>query len=143
LGTDLIQKDTFGLDEKKLDSSQMEDRLKINLKRIMKAELLNRFDEVIVFKQLNLDHQMAILNLLVADVIKTLKAQKVNLTVTLSVKKLLLKKGYSEEYGARSLRRILEKELLDKVAECLLQHSERPLKLSTKVLNDSVSITKS
>ena len=139
LGTDLIQSAGIGFEEKVLTDDKVEDRLKGNLKKILKPELLNRFDEIIVFKKLNQKAQMDILNLLIYEITKTLKLQNVSLIVNLLTKQYLLKKGYSDEYGARSLRRTVEKELLDKVAEQLLNTKKRPLTLKTQT--DSSNLT--
>ena len=57
-------------------------------------------------------------------------------------KKYLLKKGYSNEFGARSLRRIIETELLDKVADVLLHTKTKPLKLKASVVNNLLVVEK-
>jgi ATP-dependent Clp protease ATP-binding subunit ClpA len=91
---------------------------------------------------------MKVLNLLIGDITKTLREQDVYLKTNLKCRSLLLKKGYSSEYGARSLRRVVEKELLDRIAEVLLARKDRPLfiaitakegafELSTKPLKDA------
>ena len=76
---------------------------------------------------------MEVLNLLISEVKDTLKRQDITLKVGVAVKKYLLSKGYSDEYGARSLRRTVEKELLDKIAEILLKTQTRPLSLRAEV----------
>lgn len=131
LGTEIISNKGIGFDESSLDDTAIEGRLRSNLKKILKPELLNRLDEVIVFKRLNKQSQLEILNLLLTEVIETLKIQGVTLIIRAKAKQLLLRKGYSDEYGARSLRRIIEQELLDKVADILISSSKkRPLKLT-------------
>jgi len=140
LGTDLIQSAGIGFEEKIWTDDKVEDRLKGNLKKILKPELLNRFDEIIVFKKLNQKDQMNILNLLISEVSRTLKLQNVLLRVNLPSKQYLLKKGYSDEYGARSLRRTIEKELLDKVAERLLNDRNRPLTLKTQLESSNLTL---
>ena len=83
---------------------------------------------------------MNILNLLISEVLRTLKLQNVLLTVNLPTKQYLLKRGYSDEYGARSLRRTIEKELLDKVAERLLNDRNRPLTLKTHLESSNLTL---
>ncbi len=140
LGTELIQGTGIGFDEQILNDEKVEDRLKINLKKILKPELINRFDEVVVFRRLNSKDQLQVLNLLIKDIVKTLKLQKIGLKVGTKAKKYLLTKGYSDEYGARSLRRVLEKELLDRVAEVLLKKKERPLLLTAGTDGKNINI---
>ena len=139
-GTDIIHKDNIGFVVGDLDHSQLEARLKTNLKKILKPELLNRLDDVIIFKQLNKQDQLKILDLLLKDVKKALEKQDVSIALSGPVKDLLLKKGYSTEFGARSLRRIVETELLDKVAEYLLEVRYRPLSIKPKVVGNFIVI---
>ena len=140
LGTEILHNKGIGFEEKEVSDKKIEGRLKENLKKILKPELLNRFDEIIVFKRLTKKDQMNILNLLLLEVIETLNSQNVSLKVKLPVKKHLLQKGYSREYGARALRRTIEKELLDKVAQVLLEKEKRPLKLIVEMKNDQIAV---
>ncbi|MBN1463128.1 MAG: ATP-dependent Clp protease ATP-binding subunit [Paludibacteraceae bacterium] len=133
LGTEILHNKGIGFDERDIKDKDLESRLKGNLKGILKPELLNRFDEIIVFKRLSKVEQLKIVNLLLKEVIETLSMQNVDLKVLLTVKKWLLNKGYSKEYGARALRRTIEKELLDKVAKVLLENDDRPLRLRVVV----------
>lgn len=132
LGTEILHNQEIGFTEgvNTAEDADVERNLKQNLKKILKPELLNRFDEVIVFRRLTEQDQVKILDLLLKEVDKNLKDQQVSLRLNRSAKEYLLKLGYSKEYGARSLRRVVEKELLDAVAEVLLANTARPLKLS-------------
>jgi len=141
LGTDIVLKDDIGFAKERKSDAAIEDRLKHNLKKIMKPELLNRFDEVIVFKRLGKSEQRKILELLLREVKETLDKQKVKIKVSTPAKDALLAKGYNDEYGARALRRTIETELLDRVAEVLLKHPERPLKLETGTTGKSIQVT--
>lgn len=140
LGTDIIQNKGIGFDESRVSDENVEGRLKANLKKIIKPELLNRFDEIIVFSRLKKDSQIRIIDLLITDIQDTLAAQNVVFKVNKKAKEYLLKKGYSDEYGARSLRRTLEKELLDRVAEILLAHKERPMILKCHTAGSTLSV---
>jgi len=139
-GTDIIHRSDIGFAVGDLDHSQLETRLKNNLKKILKPELLNRFDDVIIFRQLSRVDQLKILDLLLKEVKDTLNMQSINIQISKEVKELLLRKGYSSEFGARALRRIVETALLDKVAEHLLEFSERPLSIKPHVLDDTIVI---
>jgi len=140
LGTDLLRKEDIGFEKSENNENKVEAKLKNNLKKILKPELLNRFDEIIIFKKLKQVEQMKILNLLISEVHEALKKQKITLKMNIKVKKLLLTSGYSDEYGARSLRRVVEKELLDRIAEILLKNTHRPLSLLATVKENSILI---
>ncbi len=140
MGTEILHNKGIGFEEKEISDKNLEGRLKDNLKKILKPELINRFDEIVVFKRLTKPGLMKIVNLLLKDVIKTLKSQEVHLKVSLPVKKWLIEKGYSREYGARALRRTIEKELLDKVAQILLDEEKRPLKLEAVIEKDTIKV---
>jgi ATP-dependent Clp protease ATP-binding subunit ClpC len=140
LGTEIIHGNEIGFTEKQLDTKSTEGRLRVNMKKILKPELLNRFDEVIIFNQLKQNDQKRILDLLIDDCTKALKTQRVELKVNKKTKDHLLSTGYSEEYGARALRRTVERELLDPVAEFLLANRSRPLALVTSVENGKIVI---
>lgn len=141
LGTEILHNAGIGFENSEISDIKVEKSLMNNLKKILKAELLNRFDEIIVFARLKEKDQYRVLELLINDVKKSLLSQNIKLSVNEKVKEFLLKKGYSQEYGARALRRTLERELLDKIAEYLLKDKHRPLALITAVVEDSIEIT--
>jgi ATP-dependent Clp protease ATP-binding subunit ClpC len=140
LGTEIVHNGGISFDEKVLENKNIEERLKSNLKKILKPELLNRFDEQVVFSRISKENQLEIIDLLVKEVEQTLLRQNVFLKVNQKAREILLKVGYSEEYGARSLRRTLERELLDKIAEILLVKKDRPLRIKTSVRNGVMSL---
>ena len=91
------------------------------LKYIFKPEFLNRVDETIVFTALSKDNMKDIINLLFSQIAKRAKDQ-MNITLTLSdkAKALLVDKGYEPKYGARALKRKVQSEVEDKLAEEIL-----------------------
>ena len=129
MGTEILQKKEIGFGDDNKSESKAEKRLRENMKKILKPELINRFDEIVVFKKLGKSAQLKIVNLMLIDVKKTLKEQDIALEIAAGVKSFLLANGYSEEYGARALRRTVETHLLDKIAEVLLKETARPLSL--------------
>jgi len=130
LGTEIVHRPGIGFEPKFLNATSLEKRLRSNLKKILRPELLNRMDEVVVFRRLDKEDQYKILDLMLDEVRANLKHQDISIRISRQVKDLLLEKGYSNEYGARALRRTIEKELLDGIAEVLLKRAERPLRLS-------------
>lgn len=143
LGTEILHGREIGFKDSgsTASDSDVEKNLKQNLKKILKPELINRFDEIVVFKRLSKDDQMKILNLLLTKVNEQVREQDVTLHVYRSAKKHLLELGYSQEYGARSLRRVVEKELLDRVAEILLATKKRPIKISIRAHKGKLTAT--
>jgi len=139
-GTNIIHSNTIGFSVGNIDHVELEARLKNNLKKIMKPELINRFDDVIIFKQLNKQDQTKILELLLKEVKITLEKQDITMQPSNDVKEYLLNKGYSAEFGARALRRVVETELLDKIADHLLQNTSRPLSLKPKIAENTIII---
>ena len=99
-----------------MKSSVMEE-----VKHVFRPEFLNRIDETIVFHALNQEHMKKIVALLCRDLTKRAKEQlNITLTVRDSVKKHIVEKGTNVKYGARPLRRALQTELEDKIAEAIL-----------------------
>jgi len=141
LGTEILHSQAIGFGDTTVPDEKIEGRLKENLKKILKPELLNRFDDIIIFERLKKESQYKILDLLIKEVIDTLKIQNVSLSVQKDVKEFLLKEGYSKEYGARALRRTVETKLLDRIAEFLLKNKHRPLKIAGSVKQGVVAIT--
>lgn len=103
-------------DYKKMKSNVMEE-----VKRLFRPEFLNRIDETIVFHALNGEHMKKIVGLMCAELIGRAKKQlDIKLTIRDSVKKYIVEKGTDVKYGARPLRRAMQTELEDKMAEAIL-----------------------
>lgn len=103
-------------DYKKMKSNVMEE-----VKRLFRPEFLNRIDDTIVFHSLNEEHMKAIVGLMCRELATRVKAQvDIKLTIRDSVKKFIVEKGSDKKYGARPLRRALQNELEDKLAEAIL-----------------------
>jgi ATP-dependent Clp protease ATP-binding subunit ClpC len=140
LGTEILHNSQIGFEDKNLSDKSVEGRLRFNLKKILKPELINRFDDIIIFRKLRRESQLRVLEVLIKDITTTLGLQRIKLRVSNSTKNHILKTGYSEEYGARALKRTLEKELLDKIAEFLLKHRSKPVELTIDIENNDVIV---
>jgi ATP-dependent Clp protease ATP-binding subunit ClpC len=90
------------------------------LEDVMRVELINRFDDVIVFRALTLRHVGQILNRQIAELQERLISKGLHLVFTPAAKKLLIKKGYSEKYGARSLRRVMQTDIEHNISNGIL-----------------------
>lgn len=110
-----------GNDDKTLDYDEIKETLMNALKRQFKPEFLNRIDVVTVFHPLNYEQLSQIAKLFISNLNKRLLSRGANLKVTESALKYLIDKGYDSEYGARPLRRLIEQEIEDKIAEQILE----------------------
>jgi len=91
-----------------------------------KPELLNRFDEIVVFRPLNPDELLQVLDIIVAGINKTLALQKVSVSVALDAKKMLVQTGYDPRLGARPMRRVVQRSVEDIVAKRMLSGQVPP-----------------
>jgi ATP-dependent Clp protease ATP-binding subunit ClpE len=89
-----------------------------------KPEFLNRFDSIIEFKSLEKEHLLQIVDLMLAELKETLAEQNINLEVTVEVKAKLAELGYHPAFGARPLRRSIQEQLEDSIADFILEAPE-------------------
>ena len=119
-------------DYKKMKNNVMEE-----VKRLFRPEFLNRIDETIVFHSLNEEHMKKIVGLMCRELSERVKKQmNIKLTIRDSVRKYIVEKGTDKKYGARPLRRAIQNELEDKLAEAIL---DGEVKAGTEVV---VSVAK-
>lgn len=110
------------------------------LKPYFKPEFLNRFNALIEFKSLAKEDLKEIVDLMLADVNKTIVKKGMTLEVTDEVKEKLMVLGYDPTMGVRPLRRIIEQEIRDKMTDFYLDHSEDK-HLKASIINDDIIIT--
>lgn len=91
------------------------------VRSFFKPELLNRIDEIIVFEKLQKEHIEKILDLQIALINKRLQEQDITLVLDESAKEYLSTQGFDEIYGARPLKRVIQKEILDPLALDILE----------------------
>ncbi len=96
------------------------------LKKVMKPELINRLDSIIVFHPLTHDNVERIFDNLLEELRKRLAAKKLGLKITPEVKKYLIDKGYDPKNGARPLRRVIEDEVESLIAEQIIEGELQP-----------------
>jgi ATP-dependent Clp protease ATP-binding subunit ClpC len=104
----------------------MRDKLLEEAKKTFKPEFINRLDDIIVFHQLTKDNLMHIVDLEVDKVLARVKAKEVHVELQTSSKEFLIEKGYDPMYGARPMRRAVEKFLEDPFAEEILRGNVKP-----------------
>ncbi len=100
---------------------KMKTKVLDEVKHTFRPEFLNRVDEVVVFHQLSRAQIESIVGLELAKVLREVKAQEMHLEVTEEAKALLARKGWDPQFGARPLRRAIQREVEDELAEELLK----------------------
>ena len=114
----------FGVDDNQdngLDYATIKETLTNAFKARFKPEFVNRIDVVTVFHPLDFNQLSQIAKLFISNLNKRLQGQGASLKITESALKYLIEKGYDSEYGARPLRRLIEQEIEDKIAEQCLE----------------------
>ena len=125
VGAHFIKKETrLGFknvtDEKKEIADNIKEKLMAELKRTFRPEFLNRIDEIIIFHSLTEENLRQIVRLMLKEVGKRLEEQEMKVEFDDSLVEVILKEGYDEEFGARPLRRAIQKIVEDKLSEELL-----------------------
>ncbi len=90
------------------------------LKDLFRPEFLNRVDETVVFKELTEEELLQIIDLMLAELAEGLKEKEINLSVTSAAKKAILQNSYNKTYGARPMRRYIERHIEDTLAQKLI-----------------------
>ncbi|HEY4783320.1 MAG TPA: ATP-dependent Clp protease ATP-binding subunit, partial [Chthoniobacterales bacterium] len=124
VGAEIIKRQTsmgFGAVSGTESYEQMRDKILEESKRVFKPEFLNRLDDMIVFHTLSREDLVRIVDLEVAKVVQRVKAKEIKIQVDPTAVEFLIDKGYDPTYGARPMRRAVEKYLEDPFAEELLR----------------------
>ncbi len=103
-----------------LDEGQKHEAVMASVRKAFKPEFVNRLDDVIVFEPLSLEELGKIVDLQVEQVARRLKSRRITLDVTDAAREFLAMDGYDPAYGARPLRRLIQREIGDKLARMLL-----------------------
>ncbi len=101
----------------------MKEKLMESLKNTFKPEFLNRVDDIIIFNQLTKDETKQIAKILVSNLSKRLKENGMSLEVTDKAIDFLADKGYDKEYGARPLKRVIQRMVEDRLSEEILKNT--------------------
>ncbi|MGQ7331127.1 ATP-dependent Clp protease ATP-binding subunit [Streptococcus suis] len=122
----------YGVEEGQEEEPDIMDRIA----PFFRPEFLNRFNAVIEFKHLDKENLKAIVDLMLAQVNKTLSKKGIHLEVTDAAKELLMEEGYDKAMGARPLRRVIENQIRDKVTDYYLDHLDVTNLLADVVENE-------
>lgn len=105
------------------------------LREFLRPEFLNRVDEIITFNRLTEENFLGIADIMLRELQDSLSAHGLTLTWDETVKALLVKKAYSALYGARNLRRTIQRELEDPISQAIIDSFEHPIS-AIRILTD-------
>jgi len=124
VGAEVLKREVsvgFGAPSTEREYEKMKDKILGEVKRLFRPEFLNRVDDMIVFRSLTKDDLVKIVDIEVRKVQERLEKQGVKLVLTDRARQFLIEVGYDEKFGARPLRRAIEKHLEDPLAEEILR----------------------
>ncbi len=116
-----------GLGFGRTQQDQIQDKTMKALKEFLRPEFLNRVDEIITFNHLTEENFLGIADIMLEELRDSLAARGLTLTWEDSVREYLVKKAYSLTYGARNLRRIIQRDLEDPISERIIDSFEAPI----------------
>ncbi len=132
---------TNGIGFNKDENVFVEARIMNALKETFRPEFLNRIDETIVFHELTKPELLQIVDLMLDEIKNELEQKNIHITFSKEVKEYILEKGYDPKYGARPLRRAIQKYVENELAECLLKNEIAPQDNVCLILeNDKIAI---
>lgn len=128
VGTEHVRQQRIGLvrNHNKHEEEQARERVQEALREAFRPEFLNRIDEIIVFQALTEPELMQIVELLTKEVAERLEEQGMGLELTAEAKKLLVREGYNPAYGARPLRRTVQRMVETPLSRALLKGEFKP-----------------
>jgi len=145
VGAQILQRGSslgFGSMEDANSGEKIKEKILEESKRIFKPEFLNRINELVVFRTLTRENLFKIVALELRKVDLRLREQSIILDVNDDAKEFLIDKGYDQKYGARPLRRAVERQLEDPLAEAILRGDlKRGETIHVGVEEDELSFT--
>ena len=130
VGADILQRNTsmgFGIEnDAENEYEKIREKILDETKRVFKPEFLNRLNDLVIFKSLAREDMHSIVELELRNVTDRLKERELTFEFADEAKAFLIEKGYDEKYGARPLRRAVERYLEDALAEAILSGEIKP-----------------
>ena len=123
------------------ENDMVKDKAMKALQEFLRPEFINRVDEIICFNRLTEENFGGIADIMLNELRDSLSDRGLTFTWTEKVKELLIKKAYSATYGARNLRRIIQKELEDPISERIIDSFESPIsKICVDVVDEDIKV---
>ncbi|CAI8258474.1 MAG: Negative regulator of genetic competence ClpC/MecB [Opitutia bacterium UBA7350] len=148
VGAEILQRNTsmgFGVERNNEDEyEKIREKILDETKRVFKPEFLNRLNELVIFRSLGREDMQSIVTLELRNLADRLKERDLNFEFDDAAKKFLIDKGYDDKYGARPLRRAVERHVEDALAEALLSGDIKPgetIKVETNESGEALKFT--
>jgi ATP-dependent Clp protease ATP-binding subunit ClpA len=118
VGTGMVERNTIGFSVHGKDTRTEETRKRLleSLKQQFRPEFLNRVDDIIVFNSLTREHLARIVDIQLVNVAKLLKDRKLKLEITAAARDRIIAEGYDPQYGARPMKRAIQRLIQDPLA---------------------------
>ncbi|HOL18108.1 MAG TPA: AAA family ATPase, partial [Bacillota bacterium] len=128
VGATFLRKSTlgFGTADEETGYEKMKERIMDELKRTFRPEFLNRVDDTIVFHSLSREHIRQIVDIMLEELNKRIEEHGLRVEVSSAARDRLVEEGYDPAFGARPLRRVIQKRLEDGISEEMLQGKVKP-----------------
>jgi ATP-dependent Clp protease ATP-binding subunit ClpA len=124
------------------ENDMVKDKAMHALQEFLRPEFINRVDEIICFNRLSEENFYGIADIMLEELRESLSLRGLTVTWSDEVKKLLIQKAYSATYGARNLRRTIQKELEDPISERIIDSFENPIsRINIDVEREQIKIT--
>ena len=131
-----------GLGFGRTDNDMVREKTMGALKEFLRPEFINRVDEIITFNHLSEENFLAIADIMLSELKQSLLDRGLELSWNEKIRKYLVDKAYSVTYGARNLRRTIQRELEDPISEKIIESFENPISsINIEVENDQVVVT--
>ncbi len=111
----------FSTQESEIDYSKMQSKIMEEIKRLFNPEFLNRVDELVVFRNLTKEHMGQIIDIVVNEMLNKVSDRQIEIELTQEAKEFIAEKGFDPVYGARPLKRVIQKYIEDPIAEEMLK----------------------
>ena len=132
---------TGGMGFGKTENDMVKEKTMKALREFLRPEFINRVDEIITFNHLTEENFLGIADIMLSELKTSLESRGLTLTWEESIRQLLVKKAYSVTYGARNLRRTIQKELEDPISEAIIDSFESPISsIHIRVEEDAVKL---
>lgn len=113
-----LNNNSIGFGKQRVDKNKIQD----SLKEVFRPEFLNRIDEIVIFDSLNETELLKIVDLMLNDTKKALQEKNITMKIETAAKKFILEKGTDIKFGARPLRRAIQRHIEDEVSELILKN---------------------
>lgn len=143
LGTN-FKSDGYGFSNLNIDENLLDNKVNDSLKEFFSPEFLNRIDDIIIFKKLSYENVLKISDILLKDLQKETKERNIIFEYSPKVNEFIVKKGYDPKFGARPLKRAIQKYIEDLLAlEFIKGNIQENSQVKLDVLNDTICLVNS